>query len=346
MSDCAEPAAPVMRFPDARAARIAKFEREQAIVGYLNRGASVAEIAADRRRREAHARHHREILARRMPAPPEEFAAIQVSRLNEAPLVAYSAMTEAKPEGGRPGSHDRAGARPRSRIFRRCAQPVRPFAHRGARRGSDCVRRGAPLPRGVPNGRGDWERSPLPGRRARRGFRDRHAAPAIRGKVLPGSIPTIGASTARKIRRKPLKRLILRPELTRPRRALAGLRRRGSRRLPPTAPRRARETLAARKIRRNVLKTLISRPGSRRGCGPRTLRRARATTAQSLGLVLMSRRGRTATAPSVPTARKIRRNVLKTRNPRPGTNRPPKRRPASERPTPARLGRNRSASDR
>ena len=36
----------------------------------------------------------REILARRMPAPPEEFVAIQVSRLNEALLVAYSAMGE------------------------------------------------------------------------------------------------------------------------------------------------------------------------------------------------------------------------------------------------------------
>ena len=36
----------------------------------------------------------REILARRRPAPPEEFVAIQVSRLNEALLVAYSAMAD------------------------------------------------------------------------------------------------------------------------------------------------------------------------------------------------------------------------------------------------------------
>jgi hypothetical protein len=35
----------------------------------------------------------REILARRQPHPPEEFVAIQVSRLNEALLVAYSAMS-------------------------------------------------------------------------------------------------------------------------------------------------------------------------------------------------------------------------------------------------------------
>ncbi len=32
-------------------------------------------------------------LARRMPQPPEEFVAMQVSRLNEALLVAYSAMS-------------------------------------------------------------------------------------------------------------------------------------------------------------------------------------------------------------------------------------------------------------
>ena len=35
----------------------------------------------------------KEILARRMPAAPEDFAALQVSRLNEALLVAYSAMS-------------------------------------------------------------------------------------------------------------------------------------------------------------------------------------------------------------------------------------------------------------
>ena len=35
----------------------------------------------------------REIMVRRMPHPPREFVAIQVSRLNEALLVAYSAMS-------------------------------------------------------------------------------------------------------------------------------------------------------------------------------------------------------------------------------------------------------------
>ena len=96
MSAClgaAPPAALSTPPADARAARLAKFKREQLIVEYLNRGVSVAEIAArvgvgEKRMRAV----IREILARRMPAPPEEFLAIQVSRLNEALLVAFSAM--------------------------------------------------------------------------------------------------------------------------------------------------------------------------------------------------------------------------------------------------------------
>ena len=97
MSDCldaAPPAAPFAASPDARAARLAKFKREQRIVEYLNRGVSVAEIAArvgigEKRMRAV----IQEILARRMPHPAVEFVAIQVSRLNEALLVAYSAMS-------------------------------------------------------------------------------------------------------------------------------------------------------------------------------------------------------------------------------------------------------------
>ncbi len=98
MSDRAEAAsaaAPQNSSADARAARRAKFEREQLIVDHLNRGVSVAEIAARIDVSEKRMRAIiREILARRMPAPPEEFVAIQVSRLNEALLVAYSAMGE------------------------------------------------------------------------------------------------------------------------------------------------------------------------------------------------------------------------------------------------------------
>ena len=99
MSTCLEaapPIAPSDPSTEARSARLKKLEREQLIVDYLNRGVSVAEIAArvglgEKRMRAV----IREILARRMPAPPEEFLAIQVSRLNEALLVAYSAMTGA-----------------------------------------------------------------------------------------------------------------------------------------------------------------------------------------------------------------------------------------------------------
>ena len=77
-----------------RAARLARARRERRIVDLLNRGVSVAEIAA---REEVTEKRMRalvsEILARRMPKPPAEFLALQVSRLNEALLVAYSAMS-------------------------------------------------------------------------------------------------------------------------------------------------------------------------------------------------------------------------------------------------------------
>ncbi len=92
--EAAPPFAPSYPSTVARAARLKKFQREQLIVDYLNRGVSVAEIAArvgvgEKRMRAV----IREILARRVPHPPEEFVAIQVSRLNEALLVAFSAMT-------------------------------------------------------------------------------------------------------------------------------------------------------------------------------------------------------------------------------------------------------------
>jgi hypothetical protein len=75
------------------AARLKKIELEHRIVANLNAGVSIAEIAAregvtDRRIRQ----RVQEILAKRAPRPPAEFVALQVSRLNEALLVAYSAM--------------------------------------------------------------------------------------------------------------------------------------------------------------------------------------------------------------------------------------------------------------
>ncbi len=88
------PAAACIPPSEARAARLAKFKREQLIVDFLNRGVSVAEIAARVGVGEKRMRANiREILARRMPHPPEEFVAIQVSRVSEAMAVAFSAMS-------------------------------------------------------------------------------------------------------------------------------------------------------------------------------------------------------------------------------------------------------------
>jgi hypothetical protein len=77
----------------ARRVRLDRAEREARIVSLLNRGVSVAEIAAREGLSLKRMRNLvREILARRMPQPPAEFLALQVSRLNEALLVSYSAM--------------------------------------------------------------------------------------------------------------------------------------------------------------------------------------------------------------------------------------------------------------
>src|SRR5271157_2406860 len=92
------PPAPVRKrsIEARRAARVAKARRERRIVDLLNRGVSVAEIAAREKVTEKRMRALvSEILARRMPEPPAEFLALQVSRLNEALLVAYGAMTGA-----------------------------------------------------------------------------------------------------------------------------------------------------------------------------------------------------------------------------------------------------------
>jgi transposase-like protein len=98
-----EPAPPAPRrdrSPAARtAARQRRAERESAIVGLLNRGLSIAEIAdrvgvSERAMRKS----IRTLLARRAPAPPGEFLAVQVSRLNGALQVAYNAMSGANLE--------------------------------------------------------------------------------------------------------------------------------------------------------------------------------------------------------------------------------------------------------
>jgi len=77
-----------------RAARRAKASRERRIIASLNRGVPVAVIAewedvGEKRMRTL----VRDILARRMPEPPAQFLAMQVSRLNEALLVSFDAMS-------------------------------------------------------------------------------------------------------------------------------------------------------------------------------------------------------------------------------------------------------------
>jgi hypothetical protein len=79
------------------AKRLEKVRRDERIVGLLNRGASVPEIAASEGLTLKRMRNLvREILAERMPQPPAEFLALQVNRLNEALLVSFTAMHDPK----------------------------------------------------------------------------------------------------------------------------------------------------------------------------------------------------------------------------------------------------------
>ncbi len=103
MSEPVEPAPPIVRRDRSLAARSAArrrtAEREMRIVGFLNRGVSIAEIAAREGVSERGMRKSiRGLLARRAPEPPAEFLALQVSRLHEALIVAYGAMSGANLE--------------------------------------------------------------------------------------------------------------------------------------------------------------------------------------------------------------------------------------------------------
>ncbi len=98
MSDTVETAplaVPRDRSVEARhAKRQAKASRERRIIASLNRGVPVAVIAewedvGEKRMRTL----VRDILARRMPEPPVQFLAMQVSRLNEALLASFDAMS-------------------------------------------------------------------------------------------------------------------------------------------------------------------------------------------------------------------------------------------------------------
>ena len=96
----ASPTAPARRGGSSgirRATRREKVRREERIVGLLNRGASVPEIAASEGLTlKAMRKVVREILSARMPQPPAEFLALQVSRLNEALLVSFTALHDPK----------------------------------------------------------------------------------------------------------------------------------------------------------------------------------------------------------------------------------------------------------
>jgi hypothetical protein len=79
--------------PSALALRLKALDRGRIIVDYANRGVPIPEIAARVGMTESAARATLcDLLARSMPESAEEFAALQTSRLNEALLVAYSAM--------------------------------------------------------------------------------------------------------------------------------------------------------------------------------------------------------------------------------------------------------------
>jgi hypothetical protein len=99
MSTAVEPAPPPARRDRSvkarHEARLVKSRRERRIVDLLNCGRPVAEIAGLENVTEKRMRALvQEILARRAPQPPAEFLAQQVSRLHEALLVSYSAVSD------------------------------------------------------------------------------------------------------------------------------------------------------------------------------------------------------------------------------------------------------------
>lgn len=76
-----------------RKSRQGRLDRERRIMFLLNCGASMGEMAADQGVSLKRMRNLvRESLATRMPRPPAEYLALQISRLNEALLVSYTAM--------------------------------------------------------------------------------------------------------------------------------------------------------------------------------------------------------------------------------------------------------------
>ena len=253
MSDLqAAPTAAANPPAQARAARLKKFQREQAIVEYLNRGVSVVEIAArvgvgEKRMRAIIP----EILARRMPGPPMEFVAIQTSRLNEALLVAYSAMSRTNL-----GAVDRVikivSELDRTRGF--CAaERRRPEASPDSKPGRSTRRNGPTVAREPPSRRSAPTTAlarglPPPFRFRSMGEERRRSFPPLRGSAGEGDHAKHGgggarrrspaladtvAPVAREIPRKGLKTLNPRPGLPRLRPPVPNPRQRLARRRRP-----------------------------------------------------------------------------------------------------------------
>jgi hypothetical protein len=97
MPECSETAATSPRSNRVRLGRVEArrktAKRELRIIALLNSGVAVAEIAAREKLTDRRVRQLvQEILDRRAPHAPAEYAALQVSRLHEAMIVAYAAM--------------------------------------------------------------------------------------------------------------------------------------------------------------------------------------------------------------------------------------------------------------
>ena len=144
----------------ARGAQVGAAEEGRArtgIVGLLNRGVSIAEIADREGVSERGMRKYvRSVLARRAPQPPEEFLALQVSRLNEALLVAYSAMSGANLQAVDRVVKNRTRTRPLSRLRRRRRGPGAEAGPPSAALPGPARARGAARPHGT-----EWRRNRL-----------------------------------------------------------------------------------------------------------------------------------------------------------------------------------------
>ena len=286
VSDPLEAAAPTAALSppaEARAARLVKFAREQHIVEYLNRGVSVVEIAARVGVGEKRTRAIiRDIFARRMPHPPREFVAIQLSRLNEALLVAYSAMSPTNLE-----AVDQV-----VKIVRELDRYGGAFAAEWARPEAS---RAEPGERPLVFGGALFCSAEL-------GLQDHQAASAEPGR---DDRPENPAQELEKIKSA--------PGVSPPVAALPRVRARGSATRSTTALTSPSAPTVARKIRRKVLKRLNPRPRSR-PMSPRPPRvRAQGSATRSTTAL---------TSPPAPAiARIIRRKVLKRLNPRPGSDR-------------------------